>query len=159
MRERPLLILATLVLLTLVGACQEVETTDPAAWEKEIMRADRQFAAEVDAAAPADRAGIWSAWFAPAGIQVVPAAVIEGHEAIASMMDPYFATARYELSWEPDLAKASHDGQMGWTSGRYVTRGPDGEIAGKGRYLTLWARQADGTWKVDLDTGVPDPEE
>ena len=63
--------------------------------------------------------------------------------------------------WGPDMATASPDGQLGWTSGRYENwrQGPDGIVTSEGRYLTLWARQADGTWKVDLDTGVPDPGE
>ena len=159
MRHHHPLLMVILVLLALTGGCQEVETNETAVWEKEIMQADRAFAAEVAAAAPADRATVWAGWFAPSGIQIVPSAVIEGHEAISSLMDPFFASAGFVLTWDPDRAKASPDGLMGWTSGRYENRAPDGTVEGKGRYLTLWERQADGIWKVDLDTGVPDPGE
>ena len=55
-------------------------------------------------------------------------------------------------------AVAAGGGDLGWTSGRYVAThtGPDGPVRSEGRYVTVWRRQPDGTWKVDLDTGVPD---
>ena len=158
-RAKPQALLITLPILMLIGACGE--TADPARWEQELKDADRNFASEVAAAEPADRAEVWAGWFTPSGIQVLPGSIVEGHEAIGSLMDPAFTSPGYELLWDPDMATASPDGRLGWTSGRFENRreGPEGVVVSKGRYLTLWARQSDGTWKVDLDTGVPDPAE
>jgi ketosteroid isomerase-like protein len=160
-RIRTSALLATLALITLLAACGDSPTNDPARWEQELMAADRQFAAEVDAADPADRAAVWAGWFSPAGMQVLPGRIVEGPEAIASLMGPAFTAPGSALTWEPDMVRASPDGRIGWTSGRHESRGegPEGPTVSEGRYLTLWARQRDGTWKVDLDTGVPDPEE
>jgi len=128
-------------------------------YEKELMDADRRFASEVAAADPADRGRIWAEWFAPDGRQIIPGKVVEGTESITALMGPAFATVGYSLTWNPDIASASADGDMGWTSGRYESRstGPEGDTVGHGRYLTIWRRQPDGGWKVALDNGVPDP--
>ena len=75
------------------------------------------------------------------------------------VMGPVFAAEGYSLTWEPDVASSSETGDMGWTSGRYINhrKGSSGTIVQTGRYLTIWKRQANGAWRVDLDTGVPDP--
>ena len=130
-------------------------------FERELMEADRRFAAEVVAAAPADRAEVWAAWFAAAGRQIIPGDIVQGSRPITALMDPAFAAPGYSLTWEPDLASSSGGGDMGWTSGRYESRrtGQDGDILEHGRYITIWQRQPDGTWKVTVDTGVPDSRE
>lgn len=129
-----------------------------ARFERELMEADRRFAAEVATADPADRAAVWAGWFVADGRQIVPGAVVQGTTSIASMMDGAFTSPGYSLEWDPDSATASPDGMLGWTTGRYVNRreGPEGAVTAEGRYLSLWRRTADGSWKVDLDTGVPD---
>ncbi len=126
--------------------------------EAELMQADRDFAAAVAAAAPAERAAVWAEHFTEDGRQIVRAAVVDGQAAIADLMRGSFENPGYTLTWEPDLAEAG-GGDLGYTSGRYVSRrvAADGnESTQQGRYLTLWRRQADGSWKVALDTGVPD---
>jgi uncharacterized protein (TIGR02246 family) len=129
-------------------------------YETEFMAADRRFAAEVDTAAADDRARIWATWFAPDGRQIVPGRVVQGQSSIAEMMAGAFGTPGYSLAWEPDRAVVSTAGDLGWTSGRYqsTSPGPQEPATSAGRYLTIWRRQADGTLKVDLDTGVPDGE-
>jgi ketosteroid isomerase-like protein len=129
-----------------------------ARFERELMAADRRFAAEVAAASPADRAAVWAGWFVPEGRQIVPGSVVQGTASIASLMEGAFTSPGYLLEWDPDSATASPDGMLGWTTGRYVNRrtGPDGVVTSAGRYLSLWRRTADGSWKVDLDTGIPD---
>lgn len=76
-------------------------------------------------------------------------------------MSQVFASDGYVLTGEPDMVSASASGDMGWTSGRYENHRKDssGTIVQKGRYLTIWQRQANGTWKVELDTGVPDSDQ
>jgi hypothetical protein len=68
-------------------------------------------------------------------------------------MTPFFSDPDAALEWAPDQGGA--DGGRGWTSGRYASRTAAGLAAG--RYLTVWVKM-DGEWRVDVDTGVPDPE-
>jgi len=126
----------------------------------EFMTADRQFCADVAAADPGARADIWARWFAADGRQMVQRQMLQGRESIAALMDPAFTSPGYSLTWGPDQVVVSAAGDLGWTSGRYVSTsaGPDGPVQTEGRYLTIWRRQADGSLQVDLDTGVPDGE-
>jgi ketosteroid isomerase-like protein len=57
-------------------------------------------------------------------------------------------------------ADVAESGDLGYTLGRYESRriGPDGQqVRETGSYLTVWKRGADGSWKVALDIGSPDP--
>lgn len=65
------------------------------------------------------------------------------------------------LTWEPAYADVSSSGDLGYTWGRYtltfqsVVKGKPPTVR-MGTYVTVWKRQADGTWKFVLDGGVPD---
>ncbi len=126
-----------------------------------LLAADRAFAADVARAAPGERGRIWSSWFAPDGKQFLPGRVVAGHEAIAALMTSGLASPGYTLTWAPDMGGIAGGGDFGWTSGRYESRNatPADTTSTFGRYLTLWEKQPDGTWKAVLDTGVPDPAE
>lgn len=138
------------------GATMTGQSDPGANTTAELLAADRAFAAAVAAAPGPRRTAVWTGWFAPDGRQLMPGAVVVGHDDIAALMGPAFADPAASLTWEPDQAGGGDD--WGWTSGRYVNRrtGPDGPVTSEGRYLTVWQRQGDGAWKVAVDTGVPD---
>ena len=60
------------------------------------------------------------------------------------------------LSWEPALGEMAFSGDLGMSSGPWkLTFPPDAkQPAVHGRFLSMWARQADGSWKVVADIGV-----
>lgn len=67
-------------------------------------------------------------------------------------MDPANPTV---LTWEPEVAEVSASGELGYTSGPYQVRPGRGlEPTAFGHYVSVWKKQADGTWKVLLDIGV-----
>jgi ketosteroid isomerase-like protein len=63
------------------------------------------------------------------------------------------------LTWAPSFVDVAASGDLGYTWGRYEYRatGPDGQphIA-TGYFLTIWKRQADGTWRFVIDNGAAD---
>jgi ketosteroid isomerase-like protein len=62
------------------------------------------------------------------------------------------------LSWHPVYASAAGSGDLGFTIGDYLltARGPSGAAVQRvGKYLTVWKRQKDGTWKFVIDGGNP----
>jgi uncharacterized protein (TIGR02246 family) len=64
----------------------------------------------------------------------------------------YFADPSYNLSWKTMHAEVA--GALGYTAGTYEDsfKGPDGKkIQGKGKYLCVWKKQSDGTWKAIHD--------
>jgi ketosteroid isomerase-like protein len=66
----------------------------------------------------------------------------------------------YQLSWTPTDAQMGPSGDMGYTWGHFEGRSKDSNgnpVLTSGRYMTIWRRQADGSWKVVLDAGANEP--
>jgi ketosteroid isomerase-like protein len=64
----------------------------------------------------------------------------------------YFSDPTYRISWKTTHAEVT--GTLGYTTGIYEDsfKGPDGKtINGNGRYLCVWRKGSDGTWKVVHD--------
>jgi ketosteroid isomerase-like protein len=60
------------------------------------------------------------------------------------------------LTWEPEVAEVSAAGDLGYTSGPYKLKRDKTEKASEsyGHYVSVWEKQADGTWLVIRDIGV-----
>lgn len=141
-----------LTLLLLLGCAAEAP---PAAPDPGVlMDADRRFAADV-AEGGTDA---WVSWIAEDGAQIVPGAgEVTGRDAIGELMADLDDPAS-SLTWEPLRADIAGSGDLGWTTGRFVseTTLPDGTTRrGEGRYVSIWRKQADGSWKVVMDLGNP----
>jgi ketosteroid isomerase-like protein len=61
----------------------------------------------------------------------------------------------YSLEWTPMKAVLAKSGDLGYTYGSYVRKFvKDGQPATEtGKYVTIWKKQPDGSWKVLLDMG------
>lgn len=65
-----------------------------------------------------------------------------------------FADSTYTISWTTTAARVAASGDMGFTAGTYQEsyRGADGNpVTMTGKYLCVWAKQADGSWKATND--------
>ena len=78
--------------------------------------------------------------------------MVVGRAAAEKVWAKYFTDPSYNLSWKTTHAEVI--GDLGYTSGTYEDSfvGPDGKkIEGKGKYLCVWKKQSDGTWKAVHD--------
>jgi hypothetical protein len=66
--------------------------------------------------------------------------------------------AAARLNWAPIWGEAAGAGDVGCTAGlaEFRSSGPPGGIS-YSKYLTVWRRQDDGTWKFAADAGNPRP--
>jgi ketosteroid isomerase-like protein len=151
--------LALVVATVSMGAAWTGPGDDDRSVADELMAADRAFAA---AAAERGLDG-WMEFLAPDAARVdLRGDVVRGTEAIRASDEALFADPQVRLTWEPAVAGAYQGGDLGFTKGRYALvllpedEGADTQTLSAGDYLTVWRRDA-GTWKVILDTGVPDP--
>jgi ketosteroid isomerase-like protein len=55
----------------------------------------------------------------------------------------------FSLEFSPTKAEVSASGDVGWTTGSYQAN--MGGTPEKGKYVTVWRKQTDGTWKVTED--------
>lgn len=66
----------------------------------------------------------------------------------------------YQLTWIAQGAQMGPSNDMGFTWGHYEGRSKDknGEpVVMTGRYMTIWKKLPDGTWKVALDASANEP--
>ena len=103
----------------------------------------------------------FAAWFAEDGVALGNgSAPLIGKVAIAkgSKWDPKV----YQLTWTPTDAVMGPSGDMGYTWGHYEGRSKDASgnpVQTSGRYMTIWRKERDGSWKVVLDAGSNEPAE
>ncbi len=119
-----------------------------------LIDLEARFAADV-----AKRGGeAFASWFAEDGVSMSNgAAPLIGKVAIAksAKWDPKV----YQLTWTPTDAVMGPSGDMGYTWGHYEGRSKDANgnpVATAGRYMTIWRKGSDGSWKVVLDAGAND---
>jgi uncharacterized protein (TIGR02246 family) len=148
--------LGAAVVAALFG-CGKAVTMDLEAEKKALMQADLDFA---KATAESGTSG-WVSYFAEDGRQLARGGQMPiGHREIREMMEPFFGAPGRKLEWHPVEARVSGDATMGYTIGEYTASGPDSsgvtQVTGTGRYVSIWRKQADGTWKVAVDLGAPD---
>ena len=116
---------------------------------------DAKFARDVR-----ERGGVaFADWFAEDGVALNNGqAPLIGLVAIAKSAnwDPKV----YQLTWTPTDAQMGPSGDMGYTWGHFEGHSKDAAgnpVTTSGRYITVWRRQANGTWKVALDAGANEP--
>jgi ketosteroid isomerase-like protein len=103
----------------------------------------------------------FGSWFAPDAVTLANGkAPVVGHDAIAAQAT--WSPESYQLIWTPEGARMASSGDMGFTWGHYegVSRDLEGNsVKTTGRYMTVWKRQPDGTWKVEADASNEGPPE
>jgi uncharacterized protein (TIGR02246 family) len=78
--------------------------------------------------------------------------VAVGKAAAQKVWAAYFAEPSFKISWKTTHAEVN--GDLGFTSGSYEDsfKGPDGKLVQeKGKYLCVWKKQKDGSWKAIHD--------
>lgn len=59
------------------------------------------------------------------------------------------------LIWRPVHADIARSADLGYTTGPWEIRKPETkEVLGHGQYITVWKKQADGSWKAAIDIGI-----
>jgi ketosteroid isomerase-like protein len=126
-------------------------------FRRAVLEADRAFDRDVATGG----AKAWASYFAPDGKMFrANATITQGRAEIEQLMAPFFGQPDVSLRWQPTFADASASGDLGYTTGESTTRGRDEQgrvVESRGRYVTIWKRQTDGSWKVALDIGANTP--
>ncbi len=154
---RPMLPMTLSCRLLAVGCAPTPEAPPPgidlAAERASLMRADQDwFQAYSMSDSPVDvfvDALLDDAHLLPPG-----APLAAGKDAIAAVITQLEAMPGFSIQWSPTLADAGDGGSLGYTMGTYEMRleGPDGlPMKIDGKYITVWVKQADGSWKVAAD--------
>ncbi len=80
--------------------------------------------------------------------------LVSGKEAITQAWRQEEQLPGFSLTWQPDGAEISTSGELGYTFGSNEVNLMDAygvRTTTKGKYVTIWRRQPDGSWKVVVD--------
>jgi uncharacterized protein (TIGR02246 family) len=158
LRNASLIVCLALALLTL--GCSNSPAPPP-----DTRAADLQAVKDVEAAWVRDiatkDADKFAGYFAEDGSALYPGAgTLNGKAAIKAAMAPYMADPNFSLTFQSTRAMASKGGDMVYLQGTYTmtvtnpkTKKP---MTDKGKYLTVYTKQADGSWKAIADTSNSD---
>ena len=146
------LILVALGMLAVTFPRLPALASDMDAAAKALVKLDDDWSAAA-ATKDADRV---ASYYAENGIAYPPnAPAAVGRDAAKKVWATYFADPGFiSISWKALHAEVSQSGDVGFTSGTYEFsyKGPDGKPRmEKGKYLCVWQKQPDGTWKATHD--------
>ena len=125
---------------------------DLAAVEESLLAADRAWGAAYGASD--DPATVFSGNVTDDAYLLPPGApMARGREAIHQVVAGLESMDGFSVTWEPTDAVAGDGGDLGYTVGSYEMTMPTegGPVVVSGKYLTVWQRQDDGSWKVSAD--------
>ncbi len=138
----------------LITQCNQSTSSNPAdraAEEAALRNADMAWSK----AAQANQVDNFIAAFLDDAVVLGPnQPITSGKEAITKMSTELFAMPGFALKWEVTKAEVSASGDLGYSYGVYEMSwdGEDGNrINDKGKYMTVWKKQADGQWKTAAD--------
>ncbi|HEY4841636.1 MAG TPA: SgcJ/EcaC family oxidoreductase [Terriglobales bacterium] len=154
MRSTSLVLSLTLALLTV--ACSTAPAPAPDTRAADVQAVKEVEAAWVNDAASKD-AEKWASYFTDDGSGLYPgAATLNGKAAIRVAMAPYFADPNFALTFQSTRTVASKGGDLVYSQGTYSMTMTDPKtkkpMTDKGKFLTVYAKQADGSWKAVADT-------
>lgn len=139
--------LAASVLTVLLLALPSAGAADEAAIRDSLRAAEAGFAK-----AFADRdLDAFLAFIDEDAMFLGPKGGLRGKEAVKADWSKFFESETAPFSWEPKRWELNPSGTMGLTTGPVYA--PDGKWVGS--FMSIWRRQADGSWKVIFD-GAPE---
>jgi ketosteroid isomerase-like protein len=120
--------------------------------EDVLLQADKDFA---KAAAARGAEGFLSFFAEDGTILPKDGAPLKGKAALGEAFRKTWAQPGYSLAWMPLRAELARSGEIGYTYGTYERKRRAGgkPVIETGKYVTIWRKQEDGTWKVILDMG------
>jgi uncharacterized protein (TIGR02246 family) len=141
------------VLLAFVS-CNQQEVDTKAEGEK-LMQTSREWS-KVAASRNAD--SILRYWTDDAVVLSAGDPELKGKDAIRGMVEGSFKNPGFQISWEPESVEVSKSGDLGYLMENTRMIYPDSagkEMTRNFKAVTIWKKQADGSWKCAVDVLSP----
>lgn len=140
--SRTFAVVFTLLTITIPLAAQ---SGDPAQQVREAERAFAKTMADRDHAA-------FTSFLAEEAIFLGPKEALRGKQAVAAGWKRFFEGPKAPFAWDPERVEVVQSGNLAISTGP-VTDPASGKRVGT--FTTTWRRDADGKWRVVLDSGCP----
>lgn len=151
-------IIVLLALAALAGCAPE--GVDVEAEEAALLQTDEAWAAVAFEGEEIDR--IVSYWADDATLYSPAAPPVQGKEALRQFLSESLAIPGSSIGWEPAEVVVAPGGGLGYTTGENTLTAPDSAgnlVTIRGRYVTIWRKESDGSWKCVVDIFNEGPSE
>lgn len=143
---------AALGLIAILSACSAPPVQKPVDYAQQIREAE---SARMKAGAAKDLDAFAAFYADDASILSPNEPILTGKQPIKDGLKPMLADPQFSLILTPSRVEVSKSGDMAFTQGPYKFTFSDirgNKFEDEGKYLTVWRRLADGTWKIAEDT-------
>jgi ketosteroid isomerase-like protein len=117
-----------------------------------IRQADTNWAK----AAQTKQVDAWMAYYANEAVVLPPNdQLATSQTAIRKSISDLLTLPDLSISWEPTKVEVARSEELGYSYGTYrlTYSSPDSKpVTDRGKYLEIWKKQKDGTWKCAVDT-------
>jgi len=148
------------LLLVWLGTIVTLACTPPVQPAPDTRAADEAAIREAETAwsklAGAGQTDAVMSYYSDDAVSLPPhAPLASGKDAIRKGVSALFATPGFSIEWQPVKVEVARSGDLGYAQGTFqlTVSGPKGKpVMDHGKFLTIWKKQADGTWKATMDT-------
>ena len=153
------LLLTSLLLFALTTACTQAPPP-PDTHAPDVQSLKDTEAAWVKVIAAKDFEKFMSYYADDASVLMPNAPAINGKDAIRAAFKPFFDDPNFAMTFQGSRFEVAKSGDLGYTQGTYTTTTTDPKtkkpVTDKGKYLTAYKKQADGSWKAVADMSSSD---
>ena len=147
-------IVSVLMLVTSLG-CNQAKVDKKAEGEK-IMQLSKDWSQTV---ATKDVEKIVSYWADDAFVMQDGQPPFKGKQAIRQMVEESFKIPGFSISWQPESVEVSDSGDMAYLIENAQVSFTDStgkQVTHHNKAVTIWRKQADGSWKNAVDISTAD---
>ena len=80
--------------------------------------------------------------------------MVKGKENIRAFFEPMYNRSDFSITWHPETVEIAESGEIGYVIGVYEIQMNDSNgklMKDKGKYIEIWKKQKDGSWKCSSD--------
>src|ERR1043165_2989110 len=147
--------LLVLVSLLLLSACQRQATTTLADTRSADEATLRNLDTEWSKAAGAKDVDKTASYYSDDALVLPPnMPAINGKQGARAMWQGMFSVSGFGGGWKASKVEVARSGDLAYVTGTYELSETDAKgkpMTDKGKYLEVWKKQGDGTWKCVVD--------
>ena len=149
------ILVSSLVIIGFALACQQPPPPSPPDTRAADERAVREADAAWSKAASARDVERTVSFYADDGSGLSPnAPIVTGKEALRAYWSEAVSAPGFAISWQASKVEVARSGDLGYVVGTYEGAAKDAKgklVTDRGKYMTVWKKQPDGTWKAVAD--------
>ena len=148
-------VLLVVLLLSISTACQRAATTTMADTRSADEATLKNLDAEWSKAAGAKELDKTASYYSDDALVLPPnMPAIQGKQGARAMWQGMFSVPGFGGGWKVTKVEVARSGDLGYVTGSYELSESDAggkPTTDKGKYLEVWKKQADGSWKCIVD--------